>query len=179
MTASTSLKALRPWPTGVHLQIAQQLARQALMDVSRPPPAVSERFWGRVQRGAPEHCWPWGGSRRGGYGFCRIPEWGTSIGAHRVALWDEAGVLGNARAGHVTRHLCHNKSCCNPTHLLIGCAGENKWDDWLRSLGVDLVAVRSEVERDFRLELDAVRLGELRRGWSRKISRLAEARLAA
>lgn len=175
MTGVVGSAPVQGWPSGVHRQIAHQLARQALIAVSSPPAAVATRFWERVDRSqGVASCWPWIGARRGGYGFCRIPDWGTSIGAHRVALWLARGVLGDAAQGEITRHLCHNKACCNPTHLLIGCAGENKWDDWLSALGIDLVAVRAEVERDFARELEEALIAE-RLAASRRAARRAAA----
>jgi hypothetical protein len=73
---------------------------------------LSERFWSKVDQGAPDECWPWTACRiLNGYGHFR---WGGKMtGAHRVAYeltYGSPGVL-------EVDHTCHNRSCCNPAHL--------------------------------------------------------------
>lgn len=95
-------------------------------------------------------CWLWKGRRDArGYGLARV--WhqggGVAANAHRVAYYKATGFWHWGRSGYVIRHLCHNPACCNPNHLLVGTRGENAWDDYMRQMGVDLVAVRRELER--------------------------------
>lgn len=95
-------------------------------------------------------CWPWMGSRTpSGYGMTRV--WhqggGVAANAHRVAYYKATGFWHWGQSGYVIRHLCHNPACCNPRHLLVGTRGENAWDDYMRQMGVDLVAIRRELER--------------------------------
>jgi hypothetical protein len=72
-----------------------------------------EEFWGRVQKGKPEECWPWVAYRNSeGYGSCRGVN-GTTY-PHRVA-W--ALTHGEIAEGLTIDHLCETKACCNPGHM--------------------------------------------------------------
>lgn len=119
-----------------------RLFDRALSAVVRPPADFAER----VDRSAGESgCWPWRGSINAqGYGMVRVREDGRSVaaGAHRVAYYLATGYWGGGRYGAVIRHLCHNRACCNPLHLLVGSRADNQWDEHMRKAGVDLVALR-------------------------------------
>lgn len=95
-------------------------------------------------------CWPWAGSRTP-HGYSSIRVWhqglGVAANAHRAAYYRATGFWHWGQSGYVIRHLCHNPACCNPRHLLVGTRGENAWDDYMRQMGVDLVAIRRELER--------------------------------
>ena len=69
-------------------------------------------------------CWIWKESKtQGGYG--QFTEDGIRWLAHRYA-W--TCVNGEIPEGMVVRHMCHNSSCCNPSHLKVGSQTEN-WKD--------------------------------------------------
>jgi hypothetical protein len=83
-------------------------------------------FWSRVQRGAPEECWPWTKAPYGdGYGMTRNRN-GEMARAHRVSYEYAVGPI---PAGKVLDHICHDpkvcelgvkcphRRCCNPHHL--------------------------------------------------------------
>ena len=71
-----------------------------------------ERFWAKVDTsGGPDACWPWTGATADGYGRLRVN--GTNTRAHHFAL---------------VRHICHNRLCCNPYHLLTGTHRDNMRD---------------------------------------------------
>lgn len=82
-----------------------------------------ERFWAKVDRRAPEECWPWLASTSRGYGQYRFM--GHTHNAHRVAWILTFG--GIDRADDVVRHRCDDRLCCNPAHLELG-------STWLNSL---------------------------------------------
>lgn len=85
---------------------------------------VAARVWSKVDRRAPNQCWPWTGSRiRTGYG--RIGVDGKNAFANRV-VW----VLthGPIPQGFDVLHHCDNPPCCNPTHLFLGDHSENMRD---------------------------------------------------
>lgn len=72
-----------------------------------------ERFWRRVQVGAPDDCWPITGYiGKGGYGSAQMD--GRRTTAHRAAY-----VLTNGPVDDTLEidHLCKNRRCCNPRHL--------------------------------------------------------------
>lgn len=68
-------------------------------------------------------CWLWLGDTRKGYG--RISWKGTGTILHRLT-WVLSG--GEIPEGHVIRHKCRNKNCCNPEHLETGTNKENTMD---------------------------------------------------
>lgn len=81
-------------------------------------------FWDRVQRGAPDECWPYQGSiQPNGYGH-----WGRrgeESTAHREAWRRTWGVL---PPGLSVCHSCDNPPCCNPGHLWLGTNAANMAD---------------------------------------------------
>lgn len=69
-------------------------------------------------------CWQWTGSFVSpGYG--RIMVDGKTIKAHRYSYLLYNGDIPD---GMVVRHICHNKACVNPEHLLIGTPKDNTQD---------------------------------------------------
>lgn len=87
-------------------------------------PDDDTRFWAKVDRRAPDECWPWQGGRTArGYGFLSINN--QTHRAHRYAL-TSTGI--DVPVGSVVLHLCDNPPCCNPAHLKVGSALENNRD---------------------------------------------------
>lgn len=85
-----------------------------------------ENFWGRVERGTADQCWPWTGrTNEDGYGVVGYHS-RRGIGAHRVA-WALARNGGTLPDLWVLHH-CDNPPCCNPDHLFLGTATENNRD---------------------------------------------------
>lgn len=133
------------------IESARRLARQTKLEISSgqrrpiPLPNASEFFALTDTSAGEAECWPWlGKTNRQGYGIFNHN--GCQQGAHRIAYLLSTGFWPRVMNKHVIRHLCHNPKCCNPQHLLVGTRGDNKWDDYLRQLGIDLVDVRLRVE---------------------------------
>lgn len=90
-------------------------------------------FWLRVWKGdyvspfSPDGlpCWVWCGARnkRSGHGKVKTNDRCTST--HRVS-WELAN--GPIPKGKWVRHLCHVRTCVNPSHLKLGTAKENSQD---------------------------------------------------
>lgn len=79
-----------------------------------------DRFWGNVEMGGTDQCWPWKRSRhQGGYGQVALLVDGVNRvhKAHKVA-WEIANkkLLPLLRR---VRHSCGNHLCCNPHHVLL------------------------------------------------------------
>jgi hypothetical protein len=81
--------------------------------------SLEERLLRRIEKQA-SGCWLWRGSVEKGYGVIEISDHRYAV--HRVAyaLWVEP-----IPKGLQVQHLCNERRCCNPAHLVAGTAQEN------------------------------------------------------
>jgi hypothetical protein len=87
--------------------------------------SISERFWAKVKRGAPDECWLWFGAK-GSKGHGQIFMNGRLHIASRVS-W----AMANGRefpADMMACHSCDNPPCVNPAHIWPGTNGDNMRD---------------------------------------------------
>lgn len=98
-------------------------------------PITLARFWSNVHVQAKFDCWPWKGCASGGrsegraYGRFVPGILGERL-AHRIAY---RLLVGSIPDGKMIRHLCHNPTCCNPSHLRLGTAKDNSQDEVARN----------------------------------------------
>lgn len=89
-----------------------------------PKPLTAAQFWDRVAAPDRRGCRAWLGARSStGYGNIRWQQ--RQRGTHAVA-WELA--YGPIPEGHLLRHKCDNRICCEPTHLLTGTHDDNMHD---------------------------------------------------
>lgn len=100
-----------------------------------------ERFWRRVSRGEPEHCWEWQGAVTS-MGYGNVSWSGKFVLAHRLAYYIEYGGItletGFRTPGVAKQyqqfvlHKCDNRRCCNPQHLFLGSMSDNMLDAYIK-----------------------------------------------
>lgn len=103
-------------------------AHKPILPFIQSNPAVADRFWSKVRRGAPDACWDWQGGKSRGYGRFKLASF-EARHSNRVA-W----AIANERdpGDMLIRHSCDRPSCCNPAHLSLGTAQDNSDDKFER-----------------------------------------------
>ena len=83
-----------------------------------------DRFWSKVNKvNKGPNCWEWTGCKSGGYGkFWLI---GRKQWAHRVVMTMRIGTIPK---GMYVCHICDNKGCVRPSHLVLGTPKDNIQD---------------------------------------------------
>ena len=113
-----------------------------------PSTPVYRRVFSRCVR-TPDGCLEWTGAKTPtGYGVITVAR--QQHYTHRAVLeWK----TGKSMKGLVTRHSCHNPSCCDPNHLEPGTQRENALD-MMTSERSGKARITLEQARDIKLRLD-------------------------
>lgn len=80
-------------------------------------------FWSKVDIKKNWECWPYK-EYLDDDGYGRFHYINGPIGAH-VYAWLLTVKLETVPEGKLVRHLCHKRSCCNPSHLICGTVLDN------------------------------------------------------
>lgn len=90
--------------------------------------SLHDRFFKKVVVN-PNGCWDWIGAKswreNGGGFYGRINVDGVNVSAHRVSYMLHRGEIPD---GMCVRHICDNKQCTNPDHLILGSISDNNKD---------------------------------------------------
>jgi len=109
----------------------RQITTGSISDGPRARADWPTRFWRKVQKCGPDECWPWvAKSKVAGYGTISTGGRGASKMLSNRAAWTLT--FGPIPDGLIVRHKCHNRLCCNPSHLEIGTLADNVADMWAR-----------------------------------------------
>jgi hypothetical protein len=134
--------------------------------------SLYERFCSYVHRGADHQCWNWIGASRNTSGYGQITKWEnkkqTTLSAHRLA-WELS--FGPIPEGLMVRHMCHNRLCCNPTHLRIGTAKDN-FDDKIKANRAGN-SVMKKGEENISAKLTSTQVREIRKIQNQTIRQIA------
>jgi hypothetical protein len=88
--------------------------------------AIATRFWGYVEQGTWNVCWPWQ-AHRNWCGYGRFSLYGL-FGVQRLVLAHRFCYqlsYGEIPKGMQVLHKCDNPPCCNPFHLFLGTQQDN------------------------------------------------------
>lgn len=89
---------------------------------------LEDRFFEKVAIASIDECWEWTGSKvNNTYGHIKVS--GKMVMAHRVSYEIAYGVI---PSGLQIDHICHNKSCVNPSHLRLATMAQNARNKPLR-----------------------------------------------
>jgi hypothetical protein len=85
---------------------------------------LPDEFWEKLKlgSGSPSPCWLWQGNKdKDGYGRWLNKDWNTRA-IHRISYLT---FVGSIPAKHQVHHICINRNCCNPNHLITCTAWEH------------------------------------------------------
>lgn len=87
-------------------------------------PTATERFLAKISKASIGDCWEFtGGISKSGYGAFWLN--GKTVSAHKVSYLMFNGRIPNDQ---LIRHICDNKKCVNPEHLILGTVSDNAKD---------------------------------------------------
>ena len=99
------------------------------MKTGPKPISAINRVLSRIEMITESGCWIWMGKLSGGYGRIgvgsRSDNTRTQVPVHHITYQHFCGVI---PADKYVLHKCHNRCCCNPTHLYIGTSSDNAVD---------------------------------------------------
>jgi HNH endonuclease len=124
---------------------------------------MTDPFWKKVLRGAPEVCWPWTGyTKPSGHGL-------TTYKSEPIHASRKAYILthGPFDLRLCVLHTCDNAVCCNPKHLYLGTRMDNMIDrfgniapEFRKATGRNRVLTDAQIEELWEMRRNRVPLRE-------------------
>jgi hypothetical protein len=115
--------------------------------------SLHDRLWEKIDVRGPDECWPFTGFLLFGYGRIALGRREDGVAfAHRLVA-EEAH--GPCPPGQTARHLCGNRTCCNPRHITWGDQSANERDK--RSHGRDNRGERHGMSKVTRAQVAEIR----------------------
>jgi hypothetical protein len=139
------------------------------LDLTSMDENFRQRFWSKVNIGAPDACWEWTARRQAsGYGQFTVRK-GVFMTASRVSL---ALTIGRPlEAGEVACHKCDNPPCVNPTHVFAGTQSDNIFDCVSKGRAIRAVGEATSSNKLTEADVVAIRAHPNRYGLAAELAR--------
>jgi hypothetical protein len=137
----------------MYIQLWKSILYNTTVQITDLPllnPEQMKQFWSYIDKRTDSQCWLWTNGLNG-QGYGRIGYNYKRYLAHRIVYCLHNNQTLQDIAGLVVRHVCDNKACCNPHHLVVGTVKDNADDRTKRNLCRKSQFNKKDIERMIKL----------------------------